>query len=64
MASVDKLPERRAPGAYARQGTRGKANLSHEVTESPMKPIRGAHTRSDREPMSTPEYHGHMRRIK
>jgi hypothetical protein len=63
MASLAKEPERRAPGQYARAGNRGKANLTHTVTESPHRPVRGAHTKTDRDPMSTPEYHGHMRRI-
>jgi hypothetical protein len=63
MSHLDTKPERRAPGALARSGNRGRANLTHHATESPHRPVRGARTKTDREPMSTPEYHGHMRRI-
>jgi hypothetical protein len=38
-------------------------DLSHNVTESPHRPVKGSRTKTDREPMSTPEYHGHIRRI-
>jgi hypothetical protein len=38
--------------------------LTHTVTPSPHKPVSGKHTRTDKAPMSTGEYSGHMRRIK
>jgi hypothetical protein len=38
--------------------------LSHTVTPTPQKPVEGKRTKTDKEPMSTGEYSGHMRRIK
>lgn len=38
--------------------------LSHNVTPTPAKPISGKTTKTDKAPMSTGEYSGHMRRKK
>jgi hypothetical protein len=38
--------------------------LSHTVTPSPHKPVTGKSTKTDKAPMSTGEYSGHMKRIK
>jgi hypothetical protein len=38
--------------------------LSHTVTPSPHMPIKGKMTKTDRAPMSTSEFNGHMRRKK
>jgi hypothetical protein len=50
--------------AVSGSGKLGSMKLSHNVTESPHRPIKGAKTKTDREPMSSPEYHKHMRKIK
>lgn len=34
----------------------------HTKYPNPTRPIKGAHTRTDKEPMSTGEYKGHVRR--
>ena len=38
--------------------------LTHTVTPSPHKPVSGKSTKTDKGPMSTSEYSGHMRRIR
>jgi hypothetical protein len=38
--------------------------LSHTVTPSPAQPIKGKATKTDKAPMSTSEFSGHMRRKK
>lgn len=61
---IAQTPERRAPGQYARAGNRGRAQLTHNVTDSPLKAVKGAHTKTDRASMSSPEYNRHMGRSK
>jgi hypothetical protein len=57
-------PIRRAPGEHARAANKKMGgDLSHNVTESPHRPVKGARTKTDREPMSTSDYHGHIRRM-
>lgn len=46
-----------------RLGALGQKPLSHHVTESPHRPIRGAKTKTDRDPMSTPEYRKHLKKV-
>ena len=48
----------------AKARARERLNLTHTVTKSPQRPIEGKTTRTDRAPMSTPEFKGHMRRIR
>jgi hypothetical protein len=42
----------------------GSLDLSHLVTASPHQKVRGAKTKTDVGPMSTPAYSKHMRRPK
>lgn len=48
----------------ARAKAAGCPKLSHNVTKSAQKPVTGKKTKTDKAPMSTPEFSGHMRRIK
>jgi len=42
----------------------GSMDLSHLVTASPHKKVRGAKTKTDMAPMSTPTYSKHIRNAK
>jgi hypothetical protein len=63
---VTASPKRPVEGkrAHASGGAIGPGALTHHVTKTPQTPVKGASTRTNRRAMSTPEYSGHMRRIK
>jgi hypothetical protein len=48
---------------WGAQQAAGEASRKY-VPGHPLKAFVGAHTKTDREPMSTPEYKGHIRRKK
>jgi len=63
------LPEKKNMKAITSTGRIGERYAAAEkarkyIPGHPHHPFKGAHTKSDRQPMSTGEYSSHMRRIK
>ena len=48
----------------SRAKTGAVPKLTHTITPSPAQPIKGKATKTDKGPMSTSEYSGHLRRKK